>query len=190
MSDSTSPGETQEQLELLNLVGEKADGSASWMTSLDAPHTLLRGLQLHSSLLSHRDLCSRNCLSRERRLHSSFTCTFAELEAPRPSFPDKHTANCRMEYYSAKTRDTVWHSSIIMLNLKYSLRNVRSKMVRVPKHDVLEGIARGTIKIDSWLQDKGISGRNCFLLWLWWWIQEELHKNLPESSKNLKYNIS
>lgn len=27
-------------------------------------------------------------------------------------------------------------------------------MVRVPKHDVLEGIARGTIKIDAWLQEK------------------------------------
>lgn len=51
-----------------------------------------------------------------------------------------------------------------MLNLKYSLRDVRSKMVRVPKHDVLEGLAIGTIKIDVWLQDKGISGRNCSLL--------------------------
>lgn len=190
MSDSTNPGETQEQLELLNLVGEKVDGSASWMTFLDATHTLLCGLQLHSSLLSHWDLCSCKGLSREYRLHSSFTCAFADLEAPKPSLPDKHTANCRMEYYSAKTRHTVWHSSNTMLILKYSLRDIRSKMVRVPKHDVLEGIAIGTIKIDAWLQDKGIFDRNSSLLWLWRWIQEQLNKNLQESSKNLKYNIS
>lgn len=104
-SDSSSPRETQEQLELLNLV--QAEDSASWMTSLDATHTLLYGLQLHSSLLSHRNLCSRKGLSREHRLHSSFICTFAELEEPRPSLADKHTENCRMEYYSAKTRDSV-----------------------------------------------------------------------------------
>lgn len=51
-----------------------------------------------------------------------------------------------------------------MLILKYSLRDIRSKMVRVPKHDVLEGIAIGTIKIDAWLQGKEIFDRNSSLL--------------------------